>query len=507
MGNISSLTLTVDSSAIPSNQIYGYIKISRKENESSNMEVTIVPPSGVQNMDNWRGKSVVLNVNGTVVYTGAIDTPAIDLIYKRITFRCTDKRRETLNTDLAGTISTIGYYSGAIFQKPENVIDELDQRLTTTPEAVDLKPDGNYAITSINPKTVEDITLTNSDILRKSLSVSETNRGRLTNQVNLNFKYRYTRLRHRELAFSIEGDTFCYVVQNDAQLRFWLKSTFEQNAEQLAWPIDPTSITWTELPPSQNVNALCSLGYDFIVYTSKQYAEKMGFNAATRFTQTVTEDFSITVTAPQSISQYGLIDWNQDNGYSVEYDTRQFEIFDTYAPPTGMTSDPNDYYLDQDGVSTDFDDAVVTAINIAKTKIIRSHRDTQVSFDTQIRVDFDLTKTIYLNTAGVQARGKITSIEHNIDITNRYGTTTTEISLSTATGTQTPDSIVPPTRPSVPVVADTITNPVVLPFSILNGTGSIDTPAIDAISRNEHVVAKSDTYNIEIQNDLFQVTL
>ena len=496
MADFSTLVLTVNSIVITHNQIRDNITINRVENESAIMSVTLSPPAGLQDVDYWAGQDVSLTIDGVTAFAGVVDMPEIDVIYKKITLVCNDKRREILN---ALDVSTTGYYSSAIFGDTENTIDELEQRLTTIPSAADIKPDGTSSITDINPKTIADFTLTDSTIYHRKPEASPTSRIRLTNQVNLTFNYRYTRLRHRERSFKIQDEDYCDIFA--AAGPFTKKTSFIDYANQMDWLLNESTITWDELPESGLITE-CS-GADFVLYNWGGYAESMYFDAAKRFAQTVVEEFTITVKAPQSITQHGVIEWNQDNGINIEYSSREWENFTKYDAPTGGTADVNDYYTDEDGLVADYENAILTAINIANTKIIKSHRDTQVLFETDLRLDFNLTHTIALSTDILDAQGKVTGIYHVISIGKRKGNTTTEISLSTAQGAQITDDItIAPARLTVPVVSDAWTNPQVM----LITNGLVDTPAIDDTSRGEQIVQGTETYNIEIQDDTFGVT-
>jgi hypothetical protein len=263
-------------------------------------------------------------------------------------------------------------------------------------------------------------------------------------------------------------------------------------------------VVFEELPPSSISYSQCA-GDPFIWNKPNDlYALWVEFDAAYRFAQTITEDYTLTIKAPQSITQYGLIEQDLSHGCETVYDASAFEKNDTYQAATGFTTDTNDYYDDQDD-ATEFTNAVETAINIAATTIIKSHRDTQVNFETDLRLDFDLTKTIYLNSTPLQAKGKVTSLVHSFDITNRFAQTTTEISLSTASGTQTADTLDAPTRPTVSVDADTFDDPYLIELTTA-GVGDIESPAIDDTSRDEQVETASETFNLEIQNDTFGIT-
>lgn len=499
MADFSSTVLTVNAIIITHDQMHNIITISRRENEASTMNVTLITPTGLQDLDYWAGKDISLVIDGITAFTGVIDMPEIDVVYKKITLICTDKRREVLN---AQDVSAVGFYSSSIFSDTENTIEELDQRLTTIPSAADIKPDGTYSITDINPKVVPDFTLLDADVYRRKPNVSPTSRGRLTNQVNLNFKLRYSRRRHREFNFKMGSHTFCDHVETFGS-KYTSKESFYEYINSMDWYVNEPTIVFEDLPPSGLITQ-CNVT-DFIWYNFNSiYALWVEYSSAIRFVQTITEYFAITVKAPQSITQYGLIDWDQDNGLDIEFDSNQWESQKEYKAPTGMTPDANDYYFDEDN-ATDYNNAVITAINIANTKIVKSHRDTQVNFETDLRLDFNLTHTIELSTIPLDAKGKVTSILHEIDITNRKGNTTTEISLSTAQGVQVADSLTIPARPSVPVVSDVYDDPILIAIDI-TGAGDVVTPAIDDLSRNEQVVTQTVNYDIEINNDTFGVT-
>lgn len=497
--SFTTFSLAINSVAVPASQIAGSVVISRRENEAASMVITLITGTGTQDLSSWAGKSITLDIDSVRAFTGVIDIPEIDLVGKRITLLCTDRRREILN---AQAVTGVGYYSSAIFPDVDNTIDELEQRLETTPSAADIKPDGSYAITSQLPKSVADITLTNADVYRRNPTVTPTARGRLVNQVNLTFKHRYTRLRHRERTFQIGDNTFC---EYSAQLGavFTSKKQFLEYIKSMQWLAKESTISFTDLPPTNASYSACA-GAPFLWYNPNDlYALDVTFNAAYRFAQTITENYTLTVKAPQSITQYGLIEWDQEHGLSTDYDATVWEKNEVYQTPTGLTFDANDYYIDKDN-NGEYTAAIETAINMAATKIIRSHRDTRVSFETDLRLDFDLTKTIYVNTATVKAQGKITEINHVIDVVNRFTTTTTEIALSTATGTQTADALNAPTRPTVPVIADSFSTPYLIELDLF-GVGDIATPDIDDTSRNEQVVTASETLNVEINNDTFEV--
>ncbi|MCP3675340.1 MAG: hypothetical protein GY829_12820, partial [Gammaproteobacteria bacterium] len=130
-------------------------------------------------------------------------------------------------------------------------------------------------------------------------------------------------MRHRERNFQIGNNTFCDYTGQAGSL-YTKKSDFLTYIDAMSWHLNESSVVFEDLPDSQLYTG-CS-GADFIWYKfNNYYALNVVFSAATRFAQTITEEYTITVTAPQSISQYGLIEWEQSGGAEIEYDAAVWE--------------------------------------------------------------------------------------------------------------------------------------------------------------------------------------
>ena len=167
------------------------------------MDFTIIPPLGLQNVESLTGKSVTMDVDtdeGTFrIYTGIVDICDVDLIEKKITIHCTDRRTELINSTLGAVVPTIGIYSAIIFGRdPKDPADELAQRLTTVPLTVDFDAYGNYTLSNLAPKSTPDFVLTGSKIYYRDPKVEFTSRGRITNKVTIGFQYRRARLWHMQ---------------------------------------------------------------------------------------------------------------------------------------------------------------------------------------------------------------------------------------------------------------------------------------------------------------------
>jgi hypothetical protein len=190
---------------------------------------------------------------------------------------------------------------------------------------------------------------------------------------------------------------------------------------------------------------------------SKVYTTAADFTLALRFAQQLTEEYEIKMTAPQSVSQYGEIKENTRRGISANYDIDAWEDFTKYEAPAGSLSDNGDFVLDQDtdkikdGTRADFDAAVVAAQAIVKRTILDTHRQNYTEFNVLLDPDVDLTKTIHVDTARIQAQGKVYQFEHILDIdqSEPSAITVVKLAISKATGSQADDGINVPTKPTV----------------------------------------------------------
>ena len=563
--------LIINGYHVPNSQIVGTADINRTENDASLMTLTLLPDTGVIDIDFYQGKSITLDiqtVNGIKrIYTGVIDIPEIDLIAETITLRCTDRRTEQLNNQLPGLTDTIGLWSPHIFQTPRDTAEEVEQRLTTTPTAVDFDAYGNYTVTSWTPKATADFTLTDSDVYRNKPAVELTSRGRITNKIDIKFQYRYERFFHIERTFTwtspINND-ICLLLQYGYSLT--PRAAVVAAIDAVGWPVVDGNITFTDIWPSgwykcgslqigwstvqlQGVNELVtdeggntvsdSSGnplYSARITNATDYAAIycMGatWKGSQQWAQNLTEEYTLSVQAPQSQTQFGTI--QQDVQYAIDdpADIGNWEENVYYTSNNGMSSN---YFIDQDTTRNEFNVAMNVALNQAKTTIVGSHRDTRVMVDTFIWPEIDLRHTVLVNTDEIVAKGKVFNIRHQINISTGEAVTSTTVVLSRSTGSASDSPLATPTIPSDTFSYNTGSlflgnhfgdDPTTEAARNWNGMiGNrwktennntfkttyqeqfiVDTPAIPENQRQAKTLTASQSYDVEIPNDTLTIT-
>lgn len=561
-------TFTIAGVIVPNNMITGDITIDREESSASLMQISIIPQSGVQNLSTYIGKTVTLDVHtvdGTFrLYTGVIDIPEVDLINKKIRFRCTDRRSELINSQLANTVKNIGFFNDLVFQNVKDTAEELELRLSTTPQAVDFDAYGNYTLSSLFAKATPDFILDSSEVYYRNPSVELANRGQLVNKVNVNFGYRYQRLHHVKRDFVWDPPT------NDDVFLF-LRNTMcfrdmvTQAVDAAGWPLQGL-INFTPIWPSGwygNIGwSTVKVNYSYstkkdkdgnIIKDSKgndvmfpqtdsyvdfapMYCMGASWSATTRFSQTISEDFTFSVTAPQSTAQYGVIE--RDESYSTE-DDYDVSIWEDYSTYTNLGLGSNSFNVNADVNRANTSSAISTVLNKARTTILKSHRATRVNFSKFLWPQVDLKHTVEVDTNVVRAKGKVYSISHRLSISTGEAISTISLALFQSQGSASDSSLVAPGR-----IADTVTynnstiylgthfsvgttaNPapsdktineswnghITDGFKYPNGNSVspqfiVDVPAIPSALRDNKDLSASQSYNVSIPDDDLEIIL
>lgn len=560
------VTLVVGGETIPRGQIHDMVNIVRTEAGAALMDVTIIPPRGVQDVESYAGKAVTVDLEtpqGIVrVYTGLVDIPDVDIIGRKITLHCTDRRSELINSQLATVVSSIGSYSTVIFGTPKDTFEELNNRLTTIPKTVDFDAYGNYNIVNLRAKASPDFTLVDNKVYYRDPRVEYTSRGRITNKITIGFQYRFNRLWHMERLWSWTSpiaNNICLALQRG--YNFAQRSMIKAAVEGVSWPLRG-DISFTAIQPSgwycggigfttysfnagsgltvaqvdSNGDPVLDSSGNPVMTTTGSFTDVGGTlaNGATwrgtkRWVQSFTESYTLVVQAPQSQTQYGTVEGF--NNYSNEdpVDSSGWENdYKAYNNPYNKVE--TTYFVDNAVNRSTANLAIATALNIAKTTILNSHRDTRVTIYRSLWPEIDLKHTVKIDTGVLQAQGKVYSITHSLNVGTGEAVTTVVLALSRAQGSQADSTLTIPTKPvdtTMPVDSPIVLgnhygeDPSTEAAKLWNGRISnaivgftrtnypeqfiVDTPEIANEFRQERVLTGGATYSVSIPSDLLVV--
>ncbi len=401
------------------------VKIPRNANRTA--AFTYVPPAGSIDPNDWAGKAVTIDIEDSAttvyrVFTGVVDTPVFDVASRTVRMNCTQNRNGLLAVyDAAGlaTLITGSRWSEHIFDPDSDIPRIAADRLRTIDKALDFDGSNAPVLTSLAAGSA-DITLAADEVRDESVSVSLASREDLVNQIDVKYKYRFTRLRHREHVYDWDYPG------NTAQM-----ATYVADPTTLAYKdqiLEAAAATGLVLRNNWTLEPLGASGWyggvSFVIAESERqkYALKADFTLMQRFTQSVTEFYTVTVKGTQSVTQFGSVYRSAAYGLTAEYNSDDWDDLDSYQPPTGTLSPNGDYITDKttgvdSGDRTESDAALECAMAIARCDILAAHRKNQVDFTTlDVRPEILIQHTLQLNSTPVTCKGVIDSIEHVLHI-------------------------------------------------------------------------------------------
>ncbi len=551
----------------------GAVTVSGGEGEQILASFQIKPEAGVIAVSDWTAKPVTIDYADQTtfarLFTGIVDEVEYDATENLLTFTCITNRKDLINAKTRDELTEEigGFWSKFVFDEDADPFEYANDRVSTVLAAYETNPFNQFKLVPFAAKSTEDIAYDEDEILDGTVVPTFVSRDQLVNNWVLEFEYRYDRLRHRERTYTWDMLTKTLSEGVFAGFNSWSeylrnpvtlmpRDAVETAIESNSWVVKDVP-TFTDLPPAGYFDGWGWSPKQSTIFTDEQgrqirqfkdvsavFTTSADFTLANRFAQQITESYAVTMAAPQSIAQYGSIDDTTARGIRVDFDISSWEDFTAYKTPTGSVSANGDWVIDQDGDSLEggrasFDNAVLAAQSIIKREMLDAHRQNYAEFDVFLDPRVDLTKTIHVNTARVQAKGKVYEFEHTmiIDGEEPIATTSVKLAISKATGSQSDDTIAVPTPPTVTDAAFTppvktlgthfgnhynspayqdwwsgcITNYQFQDFisASLNqypAKFTVDSEKIGDEDRKERIVPAPSTVNVEIPDELLTIT-
>lgn len=465
-----------------SSDITGVIRIEAEEDTARIADFQMKPAAGVIDVTTWINEAVTVDyalfdpvtdliTTQVRVFSGTVDEPSYNPNTRLVDFKCSDNYQQELESMTRAQIDIItpgARWTKLLFDEEADNYQYTQDRQSTFPASLDKTIGGSYTYTDWAAKVTPDYTFALGNIVDASLSVELTSRRDIVNRIELLFGYGYDRMieRNRHLSWKFPG-TFCdYIGQGGGFVRAAPYTI--PNREMIVSAIEGSgwcakSIGYGKLPRSKVVS--CPQGLNAWVISEGRRNELVpNFSALIqrRFVRAIRDDYRIIVTNGDSIILYGQNNVERTASVQSTFDTSEWENMDECNTALGTTlipsSDPLvpscDAYvdtdtLDEDGATrADAEFAIETEIARARVEMLANHRQNIVSFDTPLFPVVERAHTIEIDTATVDARGKVSKFTHTMDLTSGQAITSWELAVSIAGGTTASDSpIVAPTPP------------------------------------------------------------
>lgn len=515
-------------------RVTGTVRIEAEESVSRLAQFTMKPLTGAINVDSWVGSAVAIHYvddpEGTLVQTqifaGIANLADYDLSTGLVTISCTDNLQGFFESKTLAEILALipsGKYADEVFGPREDGWQQALDVLKTVPKAFNLTGAGESELTSwdIPGPTV---TYTASQILNSTLDIELMRARDIVNQVTIDFQYRYTRLHHREHGFGWNwGTTFCDYFSFSHQLPN--RDMVQAAANGAGWTVQG-GLAYDTLPESGVYNCGGSVVWDISSADLGQIVINAAWTAVKRWSQTVTEKYTIVMSCAASQALFGVHVGEDGVGFQTDYDDAQWDTSIDANTPAWAVNVLGDYTEDQlDRVASD--NVIETMMQLASTKIKATHRRSYLKAKVLIDPGLELSDSARINTANVDGTAKVFRMIHEMNINSGSATTEVTVAISRGGGLDTLiDAPLPPDTAPIhaPPVATTV-----LPtrignddtvavydadwvgftgnFTVPKGTPTAEqvyawrmrvvTPAIEAVSRDELIAIQIDPLETE----------
>lgn len=578
-------------------RLTGTIEVEIEENAARVASFSLAPASGAVAVTDWVGKPVEIDfadqladgsaANPVRLFGGVVDVPDYDLASGVTRFSCTDLLQESLDLLTREQVDRLigGRWSAAVSGEAASAWEYAQARLASVPAALDLDAWRSPRLTAWAAKTAADVTLGEGDVIDGSAAVRFANRSSLRNTTKVRFQYRYPLLKKRVVS---RGYTYPFslgaVVSNgyDIPTREMVRQALDGTGWEVVGDInyapvpgvpagvaagEGAVITGKVYVPLFGIPVVTDDGKTAFWSVAEDVADQLcfGYSAriAKRWTQTIDEVYTMTVSAPASVAALGTISADVSAALENSFDTAAWEA----GPPAGAKGSAMRWGMIVNGPlpevpaphlgeaampyagdpATDraaANNAVETLIARARAEILGSHRLNTAEADLPIAPRLDVAHTVRIATPALTAQGKLRRVRHTMDMDSGKAVSSIEIALSRteATGVQTDTPVTVPVAPAPPLpgppgwpgsvietwVGRTVTTPVNLPsnatgfFTNLanlnspnyNGAAEtypvqlvVESPEIEPDSRDNREVPIVASYSVAIPDDTLTLSV
>ncbi|CAM5460367.1 hypothetical protein TMEC54S_03534 [Thauera mechernichensis] len=446
-----------------SDRVTGAVSVQIAADEARIAEFSFLPVVALQPMA-LVGRPVRLafsqpgGLNAQTMFRGVVDTPAVDVTTGVITCRCHDQAQEVFARMTRDQIDALvgGRWHAAVSRNPDDNYDYMRERIESVGAswALDVTQAPRVLSWSDAARTV---TVRQSDVVDGIVAVELPSREQLRTRVTVRLQYRYTVLRARGIS-----------AQWSQPMSFFLPAVGMSGAKDAyTWPtvgmVEGAALNppgWTlvapldiEHPRAGTVDV--STGGDPVLYriaASVAPSLAVGFSGRyqTRWQQTVTEEYSLTVVWPTLEAQLGQVP--EEIGATLEsrFESSPWVADDSVAPQISVPAvgDVSQQWFAPGAGPTDRAHVLRTLLDRAWVRLWSASRSGRVRFELPCRPDLWLDTRCAFEGESVRAAGMIVALTHVLD--QETGRATSEVELAVGMPGNTPAAHPDWTLPAAP---------------------------------------------------------
>lgn len=442
-----------------SDRVTGEITITRAENASAIATVTIEPTTGVLDLLGFVAKPIHIEYRDGASenwrvrrYTGEIAKPEYQQGAGLVRLNCTTDLQGALEGAPREQIDVLienGLWSADVFDDDGDGWQYAQDRLSTVPGFIWHDHNRSIRFDLWAAASTADITYTDSDIMDGGeISVAYASKRDMIKRVLIEFEYEFfnKRTRQHHCSFQYAGQFCDYLVKG---FKMPTKAMVRSAAVATGWQLD--GISYTDIPPSDYYT--CSNTYSGaykigFLRTSQSDSECMGahFDVSKKFTQRVRENWVFDVRSEDDDDTANRYAVRESYGVRSEWDPSEWDDKVTNVGlSSGEQNDPpagglhpggsGDYSEEADpDRRTEMMSAQQTVLAKAQAEVLKTHRETQVTFAVEMDPAIDLSKTVQISTPTVSAKGRITEIRESLNISTGRASSQITLAISRKSG-------------------------------------------------------------------------
>lgn len=420
-------------------RLTGSVDVDREEGAAGVGGFDLYLPPGPVVPTDWVGQSVTLDylsrdragvTTEVRLYTGRLELPAWDPTRRILRCECSDQLQQRVEAMAIEQIDALvgGYWSADLFEATvgRSRWDYALERLESTPASLDCSPAGAVRVTSWFAAAAPHFVFGPGTVLDDSLQIELQALSAMTNRIEIEVSYRYPRLWQHNQSWSwshpeygssgLQGFCEWRVWTSDLPTTDMIESAVSSSGLSMVGKVGGYKLPLTMANPCGDGVAWLNT-YDNLWLSAN-------VSGARRWVQTVTEQYTLIVTAPGGEDAATQIVARDSASFEVESD-RAEEWEDSAPGSTGGAEDLADESRRQA--------ALACLLQGARTTLLAAHRGTTLSWQTptDLALRVDLTHTLQLDDKA-KARGKCRRIVHSLDL--EAGTAITTLSIAVMRG-------------------------------------------------------------------------
>jgi hypothetical protein len=403
--------------------VVGYVSVDPEENSAAIATAAVYIGTG-QDIDSYIGGAFTL----AGLFTGVVNHAQYDETTGVATFRASDLLQEycegLTETEILALIPG-GKYSRDVFGDREDGWQQMQDVLSTVTKEVHKNVAGTVVV---NDWTTTDPGPTASTSIYGTPTRRPARRRDIINRVIVTVQVRYTRLHHRNHTFGWDygHTTFCdfYVNSHSVPLRDMVQSA----ADGAGWRLQG-GIAFETFPDTGVYTCFGNpVAWAIDEAVQNQVCIAANWTCVKRWTQTITETYTLIVENTLSQTAYGILTQEDGATYTEEYDDAQYDQSIETSIPTGAgwsTDAIGDYVYDEID-RTESGNVIETTLAKSASRIAQTNRRSFLDYE----IDYDSS----LEIGDVVGAGKIYQLTHRLDPNSGRATSLVRVAYSPVTG-------------------------------------------------------------------------